>query len=157
MPFSVSGSSTKTLTSTIQSFSSSIPVQGNPFGITNQQAIDACGATVGCSPTVNWTFNESVNVPGGQVDGFELNWQQPFDFLPSFLSNFGVTGNYTYVQSSVPVPFFSSLNSSGQPVFTYPIKLDLPNLSRRNYNWTLYYDDGTIEARVSAAHRPRAT
>src|SRR3546814_2365272 len=36
----------------------------------------------------------------GKIKGFELAYQQTFDFLPGLLSGFGVSGNYSYIKSS---------------------------------------------------------
>lgn len=139
----------KNITSLITSFSTSIIANTNPFGITDAQFIAACGAQAGCSPTVAWTFNERINAPGGSLKGIEVNLQEPFDFLPGFLHNFGLLANVTAMKSAVPVAFLSG------STFFFPLTADLQNLSRRNYNWTLYYDDGTLEARVSANFRSR--
>jgi iron complex outermembrane receptor protein len=45
--------------------------------------------------------NRKVNTPGGPLDGYEVNLQAPFSFLPGFWSNFGVLANYTHVKSKI--------------------------------------------------------
>ena len=47
-------------------------------------------------------FNpRSRNSPGGNLKGVELNYQQPFSFLPAPWDKFGAVLNYTGVKSSV--------------------------------------------------------
>jgi iron complex outermembrane recepter protein len=112
---------------------------GNPFGIPDSVAIAACGSNPNCSPSLPmWTFNTSVNGPGGNLKGFELSYQQPFSFLPGFLSNFGTILNYTDVDSKVA--FVGG-------------RADLIGLSNHAYNATLYYETERYGARVSAAYR----
>jgi iron complex outermembrane recepter protein len=118
------------------------PFTGNPFGIPDSVAIAACGATLGCSPSAEWTFNTTINGKGGDLKGFEVSYQQPFVFLPSVLSNFGAILNYTYVESEVEYP------SPIAPIFD-----DLEGLSKYSYNATLYYEVERFGARVSAAFR----
>ncbi|MGH8187899.1 MAG: TonB-dependent receptor domain-containing protein, partial [Steroidobacteraceae bacterium] len=102
-------------------------------------AIAACGSLPNCSPSLPmWTFNTSVNGPGGNLKGFELSYQQPFSFLPGFLSNFGTILNYTDVDSQVA--FVGG-------------RADLIGLSNHAYNATLYYETERYGARVSAAYR----
>ena len=80
-----------------------------------------------------------LNGEGGTLDGVEIQYQQPFTFLPGFWSNFGFTGNVTFVDSEV------SYGTAG--------KNRLTGQSKNTANATLYYEDGPFQARVSAAHR----
>ena len=89
--------------------------------------------------------NTPVNTNGGSLKGFEINVQQPFTFLPGFLSNFGFTGNYTRVKSKIDYLI--------TPTSTAVIRDDLLNLSPESWNTTLYYDDGRFSARGSIAYR----
>ncbi|MBK8322360.1 MAG: TonB-dependent receptor [Betaproteobacteria bacterium] len=86
-----------------------------------------------------------VNTPGGKLTGIELNYQQQFNFLPGIWRNFGTLLNYTYVRSQIEYLV--------SPTSTTTITDDLLNLSPRTWNATLYYDDGRLSARVSAAYR----
>jgi TonB-dependent receptor len=86
-----------------------------------------------------------VNTEGGKLSGFELNYQQPFTFLPGFGRNFGTLLNYTFVKSKI--------NYLISPNAATTITDDLLNLSPKSWNATLYYDDGRFSARVSAAYR----
>lgn len=89
--------------------------------------------------------NTPVNTSGGKLRGFEVNIQQPFTFLPGFLSKFGITANYTRVQSKIDYLV--------TPTSTAVIRDDLLNLSPTSWNTTLYYDDGKFSARGSVAYR----
>lgn len=87
-----------------------------------------------------------VNTNGGNLNGVEINYQQPFTFLPAGVwRNFGTLLNYTYVKSTI--------NYLVSPTSAATITDDLLNLSPRSWNATLYYDDGKFSARVSTAHR----
>lgn len=86
-----------------------------------------------------------INTNGGALKGYEINYQQPFKFLPGIFSNFGTLLNYTYVKSRID--YLVSPTSSAV------ITDDLLNLSPKSWNATLYYDDGTFSARTSASYR----
>ncbi|RZT91967.1 TonB-dependent receptor [Rivibacter subsaxonicus] len=86
-----------------------------------------------------------INTPGGKLNGIELNYQQPFTFLPTWGKNFGTLLNYTYVKSQIEYVV--------SPTSSTTITDDLLNLSPHSANATLYYDDGKFSARVSLAYR----
>ena len=90
-------------------------------------------------PTDIFQVTRRINGEGGTLDGIEIQYQQPFTFLPGFWSNFGFTGNITFVDSEV------SYGTAG--------KNRLTGQSKNTANATLYYEDGPFQARVSAAHR----
>src|SRR5690606_21814158 len=116
-----------------------VPFTGNPFGIPDTVAIAACGAQPNCAPDLPiWTFNTTVNGPGGDLKGFEISYQQPFTFLPGFWKNFGVILNYTGVESEI-----TYVNG----------RADLTGLSKSAYNATIYFETERFGARVSGAYR----
>ena len=86
-----------------------------------------------------------INTEGGKLTGFEINYQQPFTFLPGKGKNFGTLLNYTYVKSKIEYVV--------SPTSSTTITDDLLNLSPESMNATLYYDDGKFSARVSASKR----
>lgn len=86
-----------------------------------------------------------INTPGGKLRGIELNYQQPFSFLPSWGKNFGTLLNYTYVKSKIA--YLVSPTSDSM------ITDDLLNMSPKSWNATLYYEDDKLSARVSASRR----
>jgi iron complex outermembrane recepter protein len=119
--------------------------EGNPFGVPDALAIKACGTTPGCSPAATWAFQVPVNSPGGPVNGIELNYQQPFTFLPGVLHNLGMLLNYTYVESKIKY-------SAGANTF---VTNQLLGLSKNTAGATLYYEDANWSVRVSGAYRSR--
>lgn len=88
-----------------------------------------------------------INTPGGPLKGFELNYQQPFTFLPGFWKDFGVILNYTHVESEITYGNPDVLGSDATFVN------DLVNLSPDAYNATLYYDNGRFSARAAYSYR----
>ena len=134
----------KDIESFVQTIRETRPFTGNPLGLPDSVAIAACGATPGCSPSADWDFSLPANTPGGTLQGYEIAYQQPFSFLPGFGSNFGAILNYTGVKSEIDY-----LNAAGVVTATD----SLTGLSEKAYNATLYYDDRTFSARVSAAYR----
>jgi iron complex outermembrane receptor protein len=126
------------------------PFTGNPYGLPDSLATQACGATAGCDASQIWDFTVPINTEGGDLTGFEVSYQQPFTFLPGVWSNFGTILNYTFVESeitylTVPAP-------PAAPVLT-AVTDDLTGLSKDAFNATLYFDNKTFSARVSAAYR----
>jgi TonB-dependent receptor len=98
-----------------------------------------------------------ANFPGhGKVKGFEVAYQQTFDFLPSFLSGLGVNANYTYIESK-GLP--NSYLSGGLPANTSPNgvpgNLPLEQLSKHNVNVTAFYEKGPVSLRVAYNWRSR--
>lgn len=120
----------------------------NPFGLPDSAAFAQCATNPALNPPEtcldNWGFNVPTNTPGGDLKGLEVSYQQPFTFLPGFWSNFGTVLNFTYVDSEVKY-----LDSSGVVV----AEETLAGLSKRSANATLYFDNGTFNARISAAYR----
>jgi iron complex outermembrane receptor protein len=96
--------------------------------------------------TESFAFSSPVNTKGGPLEGFEINYQQPFKFLPGAWSNFGVLLNYTFVESKID--YVTSTTGA-----TPPVENDLVNLSRNAWNATLYYEAGGFSARTSASFR----
>jgi iron complex outermembrane recepter protein len=139
----------KDINSFVQTIRSSGDFGTNPLGIPNSVAFQACGPAVDqASCLANWQFALPANTPGGNLKGAELSFQQPFTFLPAPYNNFGAIVNYTFVDSEIQ---YLTANAAGQ---TIPAATqDLIGLSKNAANATLYYDNGTFGARVSAAYR----
>src|SRR5262249_32969720 len=76
----------------IQTITSQVPFAGNALGLPTSLVVAACGTSYGaaCNETLIWNFSQPINSKGSPLYGTEINWQQPFDFLPGFWSNFGV-------------------------------------------------------------------
>ena len=89
----------------------------------------------------------------GEVKGFEVAYQQTYDFLPGLLSGLGVNANYTYVKSKgVPNALLSVTTES--PIGT-PGNLPLEQLSKHNANFTLFYEKGPLSLRGSYSWRSK--
>ena len=87
-----------------------------------------------------------VNTEGGPLKGFELNYQQPFKFLPGALEQ-PRRAAQLHVRG-----FEDRLRHVGHGR-TPPVKNDLVNLSQNAWNATLYYEDGGFSVRASASYR----
>ncbi|HVZ30325.1 MAG TPA: TonB-dependent receptor [Asticcacaulis sp.] len=94
----------------------------------------------------NFTVTTQLNTPGGFIEGLELNYQQPFTFLPGRWKNLGTLLNYTYVKSSQTY----YLTSGTTPIVAHD---QFQNVSPNSVNATLYYDDGKFQTRLSVAYR----
>ncbi|MBL8267175.1 TonB-dependent receptor, partial [Steroidobacter sp.] len=118
----------------------------NPLGLPDSVALAACGAAIPDPATClsGWQFALPTNTDGGDLEGFEISYQQPFSFLPGFWKNFGLILNYTGVESEIEY-----LSQTGAVV----ARTDLTGLSKSAYNATLYWENDVFSARVSAAYR----
>ncbi len=86
------------------------------------------------------SFSQPENQAGGSILGNEITFQQPFKFLPGFLSGFGVIANFTFSDGKL------NLNN-GQPSA-------FPGVSRNSLNSALYYDNGgKFQARLAYTYR----
>ena len=102
--------------------------------------LDGTGATV----NDDFVFTVPINTPGGEVQGLEATYVQPFTFLPGLWSNLGVQLNYTYVDSKIQY-----MNSAGANT----LKEDLLGLSKHSWNATVYYEGERFSGRVSFTNR----
>ncbi len=90
-------------------------------------------------------FTQPSNGASASIKGFELSYQQPFSFAPEgVLQNFGFLANYTKTSSDADFGIENDVRSTG-----------LPGLSPTSFNASLYYDDGTLDAKISYAWRER--
>jgi TonB-dependent receptor len=91
------------------------------------------------SPDEDFEVTRKINGKGGTLKGLEVQYQQPFSFLPGPLRNLGFIGNVTFVDSKVDYGDYGKNRLTGQSKFMY--------------NATLYYETKRFSARVSAAYR----
>jgi TonB-dependent receptor len=91
----------------------------------------------------------------GKIKGFELAYQQTYEFLPAPFDGLGMQANYTYIDSSgLPNTFLNGgniPNSSTVP----PGNLPLEQLSKHNFNVTAFYEKGPISLRGAYNWRSR--
>lgn len=85
---------------------------------------------------LTYTVSRPQNANTADVNGFEVGYQQFYDFLPGWLSGLGLQANYTYVDSK------TKDNTLNQEV-------SLQNLSRNSYNLVLMYEKGPVSARLA--------
>ena len=95
----------------------------------------------------------------GKVKGFEVAYQQTYDFLPGIFSGLGLQANYTYVNSSgVPQPTLDPGDPSvaGGLVSNIDVSgFGLQGLSKHNFNITPFYDYKGLSMRASYSWRSR--
>ena len=86
----------------------------------------------------------------GKVKGFELAYQQVYDFLPGFLAGLGMSASYTFIDSE-GLP--NSRLNTGVPTNNPPTgiagNLPLEQLSRHNVNVSVFYERGPISLRAA--------
>jgi len=102
------------------------------------------------APTEIFTVGQPVNTPGGKLNGVEVNAQVQLRFLPGFLKNLGVLGNYTHVTSKIRY-ILASVN--GTPTVT--TTADLVGLSKNTASGTIFYEDTKFSIRGTASYRDR--
>jgi TonB-dependent receptor len=81
------------------------------------------------------------NIGAARADGIELNYIQPFFFLPDPFDGLGIEANATFVGSGGEI-------RQGE-------HHTLPQTSPINYNAALYYDKGPLTLRIAAAYVSR--
>jgi TonB-dependent receptor len=106
------------------------------------------------------TQNVLVRIPrnfsdNGKVKGFEVAYQQTYDFLPGPLSGLGVSANYTYIDSKGLPNVFLNAGGPVNPSTVTPGNLPLEQLSKHNVNATVFYEKGPISVRAAYNWRSR--
>jgi iron complex outermembrane recepter protein len=125
--------------------------------------------TAGGSHT--FTTTGPVNGATGEIKGFEIAYQQYYDFLPSLLRGLGTQLNFTYIDSqqtlNTPVAggycdstsdsasnLSLNLNGCDTNGTTFG-NLPLVNLSKEAFNAALLYDRGPVSARLAYSWRSK--
>ena len=98
--------------------------------------------------TYDFLLTRYINGDEGTVDGFEIAYQQFYDFLPGWLSGFGLQGNFTFIDSSggrntsqnILDPAQNSASSDPLP---------LEGMSRTSYNLAALYEKYGFSARLA--------
>lgn len=99
---------------------------------------------------VTYTFDvtQQMNGEEGTVQGFEIGYQQFFDFLPGPLSGLGLQANYTHIDSdggrNTAVNIFDPNQTGGAN-----LSLPLEGMSPTSYNIALLYERYGISARLA--------
>ncbi|MDP0499209.1 MAG: TonB-dependent receptor [Verrucomicrobiota bacterium JB022] len=83
-----------------------------------------------------YQISRPQNMGKATIKGIEVGYQQFFDFLPGWLSGFGIQANYTYVDSE---------SDSSVTGLTTP----LDSLSEHSYNIVGMYENDKFSARIA--------
>lgn len=109
-----------------------------------------------------WTLSTTVNGSGATLKGWEVAAQIPFKvFTEGFFGNFGIIANATFIDSNAnfnlqgPITVARQANGSLGALTPVALTNTLSNVSKRAYNGTFYYDDGTFSGRVMVSYRGR--
>ena len=94
----------------------------------------------GCS-NGQYMISRKVNGEKGYARGVELSGQWFFDREVSWLKNFGVSGSYTYVDTSNPV-------NAGTLAVQRIISTPLPFVSKNSSSMSVMYEDNSFSARL---------
>ncbi|MDR7267405.1 TonB-dependent receptor [Pelomonas saccharophila] len=119
----------------------------------------------------DFAITAPVNGAKGKTRGVEVGYQQYFDKLPGWLSGFGVSGNFTYIDSKMTM--YDKINlewctprgtvetelarnlygcdTNGHVLGNLP----LPGMSRKAFNIALLYDYGPLSARIAYSWRSK--
>lgn len=108
------------------------------------------------------TFDSVVTTPvnseaTGKIKGFELAYQQTYDFLPEPFDGLGINANYTYIDSEgVPQSTLSATDpdvAAGRVTNVDTSLLPLQNLSEHTVNLAAFYEKGPLSMRLAYAWR----
>jgi len=95
---------------------------------------------VGQPEDVLFDVTQPVNFSDGEAKGFEIGFYQPLDKLIPMLKGFGLTANYTKVESS----FDEDVGDSG---------FGFPGSSENNYNFVGFYENKDFSVRIAYVYR----
>ncbi|PPC91980.1 MAG: TonB-dependent receptor [Methylobacter sp.] len=85
---------------------------------------------------ITYQVSRPQNTSAATINGFEVGYQQFYDFLPGLLSGLGLQANYTYVDSETP----STVLGQNVP---------LQNISQNSFNIIGLYEKGPVSARIA--------
>ncbi|MDO6746712.1 TonB-dependent receptor [Gilvimarinus sp. 1_MG-2023] len=96
-----------------------------------------------------------VNAGDATIEGLELALQTTFGWIAEPLDNIGIQASYTYIDATARDDQQPE-DLTGREEFTFRNFVgltDLEGLSESNYNFTLFFDNGPIEARLAYTYR----
>lgn len=98
---------------------------------------------------------QPYNAGHGTVKGFEVAYQQYYDFLPGALRGLGLQANFTYIDSKGTRN--GAVNPYDNTQITNSAAEDLPleGMSKTSYNVAALYDLGKVSARLAYNWRER--
>lgn len=94
--------------------------------------------------TTNVLVNGPVNSDGGTLKGWEISYQQAYDFLPGVFGGLGTQFTYTYVDAG-------SFNNAtlGPEQSPFAGGLPLAGVSEHTINAVVFYEKGPLAARLA--------
>jgi iron complex outermembrane receptor protein len=106
-----------------------------------------------------WAIRQFQDAPGGTIKGFEVNVQTDFGFIADAVRDFGITANYTHIESKLSY-LTGTVLATTQTGTTATANNSFAtgpflNTSPDAFNATLYYETKRFSARVSGAWRKR--
>jgi TonB-dependent receptor len=144
----------KTFTQSASLTGATFAQTGLPASVLNPSSPAALNPALQSQPI--WTLATTVNGSGATLKGVELAAQISFSaFAEGFLGNFGMLANATFIDSNANFNLQGPAIVSGGPLQNVALSNTLSNVSKKAYNGTIYYDDGTFSARVMASYRGR--
>ncbi|MGR4864574.1 TonB-dependent receptor [Caulobacter sp. LARHSG274] len=105
--------------------------------------------------TYEFLVSRNMNGSQGKIKGFELAYQQFYDFLPGALSGLGLQANFTYVDSNGGKNTAININETAQIDGAADQTLPLEGLSKTSYNVAVIYEKYGISARLAYNWRER--
>ena len=99
--------------------------------------------------TMNFVYSTYVNGDKGKVGGFELEYQQFYDFLPGPLSGLGFQANYTKIWNSGGHNTGSDVTSTTAVASANDKTLPLEGMSHDSYNLAVLYNKYGLDARLA--------
>ncbi len=145
----------------VKTFTQSASITGATFAQTGLPAsVLSPSSPAALNPALQtqpiWTLATTINGSGATLKGVELAAQIPFSaFTEGFFGNFGVLANATFIDSNANFNLQGPAIVSGGALQNVALSNTLSNVSKKAYNGTFYYDDGTFSARVMASYRGR--
>jgi TonB-dependent receptor len=122
--------------------------------ILNAEMEAGLGLPQGYGSYVGLRLNEPINTNGTEVYGVEFDLQANLKFLPGFLGNFVLRGNYSIINSTTQIPRFrieqdnSTFPPSQTPVW-YESESKMEGQPSNFGNVALGYDQGGFSGRFS--------
>jgi TonB-dependent receptor len=99
--------------------------------------------------TLNFQVTRNTNGDNGKIKGFEIAYQQFYDFLPGPLSGLGLQANFTFIDSSGGRNTAINVLDTNQTANAGDQTLPLEGLSRTSYNIAGLYEKYGVSARLA--------
>jgi TonB-dependent receptor len=113
--------------------------------ISSRVFVEDTGVTIDGWGRLDEMVSDKGNRSGGSVTGFEVAGLHYFDYLPGFLSEFGVQANYTYTSSE-------DKDAEGESLVQDGVKSagsGLEGFSEHSYNLIGFYENDNFQARLA--------